>query len=541
MNRRSFLKGAGVASLSMMAAGAAATGAFAEEASIVWDKEVDVLVVGAGTAAYAGIFAKDFGAESVCIIDKGRFGGTASTSGGVLWVPCFYGSEGDTPEAAMGYMQAVAAGRGNQAAMDAYLENANPMCEHMRDVHGWDLVATPGPVGFFDYYEPLEGATVGVRQVTLGGGVGFDMWSALSDLTEELGIEVITKCAATELVTDETGRVVGVVADNDGTPMNIKANKGVVLGTGGFDYNEAMVKSFQTVKPYMTVAAEGNVGDAQIMGAAIGAALGNMDTNWGLPAFIGEPFDPEQPIVFDIANVDWGVARAGAGCIIVNKEGKRFANEASAYAPFNRAFGNFSTNSMTFENLPAVWICDAKYVEAGGGLLPGQFASDPGNTDNELAEDATIPANFFQADTLEEIAEHFGINAEGLIAEVEKFNAMAEAGVDTDFHRGERASDFAIAAMHPYGEEMPNCSLAPIATPPFSASLYVPGTCGTNGGLVTNEKAQVLDVNGNVIEGLLAVGNCAASIMGGQYTGGGATLGAGAVMSYIGVKNLLEA
>jgi 3-oxosteroid 1-dehydrogenase len=155
-------------------------------------------------------------------------------------------------------------------------------------------------------------------------------------------------------------------------------------------------------------------------------------------------------------------------------------------------------------------------------------------------KDAPLPDNIFQADTLEEIANHFGIDAAALEGEVAAFNANALEGVDPAFHRGEKKGDLCIGAYHPYAAgELKNPVLAPVATPPFYASLYVPGTCGTNGGLKINEFAQVLDTKGEVIPGLYAVGNCTASISGGQYCGAGMTVGGGSVMAYIGARKAL--
>jgi 3-oxosteroid 1-dehydrogenase len=301
-----------------------------------------------------------------------------------------------------------------------------------------------------------------------------------------------------------------------------------VLGTGGFDHNLELVNAFQSIPIYVSNAAIGNVGDAQIMGSAIGAALANMDTNWGLPAFLPEPFDPHAAPFYDMALPDWGIYRAGAGSVIVNRRGRRFANEASAYAVFNRAFGNYATEEPGWANTPAVWICDSNYFASGGGMLPGMSSADD-----------PLPANFFKADTLAEIAEHFGIDTGALEAEISTFNGGAEQGIDPFFRRGDKSVDRCIGAYHPYLSELVNPVLAPVATPPFYASLYVPGTCGTNGGLATNEFAQVLSTAGEVIEGLYAVGNCSASITGGQYCGAGMTLGAGAVMSYLGIRKAL--
>ncbi|MDR3315619.1 MAG: FAD-binding protein [Coriobacteriales bacterium] len=542
ISRKDFLRGSAVAGLGavglgILAACSPGSGKDAEGgaapqgssgANIAWDKEVDVLVVGSGTAAYAALVAKGNGAENVLVIEKSViWGGTSGTSGGTLWIPLSYTGQAvgmnDTREEALAYMKLCAADRGNIKAMEAYIDNGNALLEWTRDTFGWEWGSgTPG-AGFKDYYEPYQGYRSHGRQVDFAGG-GAQEWLTLQEELTGLGVEIMLETPATALVQDETGAVIGVEAQSSGKAFNIKASTCVVLGTGGFDHNPEMVAAFQSIPIYVSNAVQTNTGDGHAMGQAIGAQLANMDTNWGLPSFI-DVFDPAAPAVYNMMWPDWGIYRSGAGSIIVNKQGRRFANESSAYAVFNRAFGNYDTGTLAYLNTPAVFICDSKYAVSG---LPGGA---------KVNED--LPSILFKADSLAQIAEHFGIDAAALEDEVATFNASAEQGFDPAFHRGEKEVDRAIGAYHPYATELANPVLAPVATAPFYAALYVPGTCGTNGGLRTNEFAQVLTTKDEVIPHLYAVGNCTASISGGQYCGAGMTVGAGAVMSYIGVRKAL--
>ena len=533
ITRADFLKGSALAGLGAIGLSAftacspSKTSEKSDGASTSWDKEVEVLVVGSGSAAYAALTAAEAGTENVCIIDKGNmWGGTTATSGETLWIPLFYGGQeegmADTREDALTYMELCAAGRGNRKIMEAYVDNANAMIEWTRSAFGWEWTAGIPGVGFKDYYEPYEGYRAHGRNANVAGDVR--QWALVQEKLVELGVEILMETPATGLVVDENNSVIGVVAESGGKEMRIKAGT-VVLGTGGFDHNPALVRSHQSIPIYVTNAVQANTGDGLLMGQAIGANVGNLDTNWGLPSFYGEDFSADKDAVYSMSLPDWGIGRAGAGSLIVNKRGERFANEASAYAVFNRAFGNYDTNTLERYNIPAVWIGDSNYALSG---IVGQDS------------DGNLPDNIFQADTLDEIAEHFGIDKEKLNATVEAFNENALNGVDPVFGRGEKECDISIAAYHPYmGGEIANPALAPVSTPPFYASLYVPGTCGTNGGLKTNEFAQVLDTKDEVIENLYAVGNCAASFVGGQYCGAGMTIGAGAVMSYIGVRKAL--
>src|SRR5690606_32227624 len=103
------------------------------------------------------------------------------------------------------------------------------------------------------------------------------------------------------------------------------------------------------------------------------------------------------------------------------------------------------------------------------------------------------------ADTLEELAEVIGVPAANLVATVERFNAMAAAGADTDFGRGDEAYDRAFSQ----GES----PLVPIDRPPFHAAAFGLSDLGTKGGLRTDTGARVLDGDGTAIPGLYAAGN----------------------------------
>ena len=122
-----------------------------------------------------------------------------------------------------------------------------------------------------------------------------------------------------------------------------------------------------------------------------------------------------------------------------------------------------------------------------------------------------------------------GIDPDGLVETVDRFNELARAGRDLDFNRGDSAYDRSYADP----SVKPNPCLAPIEKPPvYSVNVY-PGDLGTKGGLVTNEYAQVLREDGSVIGGLYAAGNTSASVMGNTYPGGGSTLGPAMTFGYL--------
>ena len=99
-----------------------------------------------------------------------------------------------------------------------------------------------------------------------------------------------------------------------------------------------------------------------------------------------------------------------------------------------------------------------------------------------------------KADTIEEAAAFFGIDAAALAETVEKYNQYVENGTDEEFGRG---------SMN-----------AKIETAPFYIVVATPAVHHTMGGVQINTDAQVIDTNGNVIPGLYAAGEVTGGIHG---------------------------
>lgn len=544
ITRAEFLKGAALVGVGIGTAGVLAGCAPNDSGSgttMTWDKEVDVLIVGSGSVAFAGLAAKDAGAESVLIVEKlDVWGGTTGLSGAGMGIPVNYvaremGIE-DTREKAIAYITAASEGRSNDELIAAYVDNGNAFLEWTRDTFGWKW-GFPGGETFQDYYEPIEGflpfgrgAVTPINEDTRGGGGDLHPWQKLKAQLEENGVEILMETAVKRLVKDDSGAVVGVVAaDKDGAEIKIGA-KGVILGTGGFDHNAQMRAAYLTLPIMVTNASPGCTGDGHRMGMEIGADLGTMASCWGLPCFLPEPVNAPAEIKYDFTSNDWASYRGHPGAVVVNKHGRRFGNEASVYATFNRSFEQWDSGLKEYRNLPAYFICDSTYTAYY--TFPG--AKAPGE----------IPEWVASANTLEELAGKLGIDQVGLIDEIAAFNANAADGLDPVWHRGEYAIDKTTSNLYknyggPDRTDLKNPALAPVAVGPFYGAMYGPGTCGTNGGLRINKNAQVLHVSGEPIPGLYAAGNCAMSVSGGAYAHGGMTVGSGAVMSWLAVRHVM--
>lgn len=538
LSRRSFVAGAGLAlaGLGLTACGQPQTATksddLARTSDIAWDEEVDFLVVGSGTAALGALAATESPDAKVMLIDKAdtMFGGTSATSGGGFWIPMNYlqADEGieDSREMALNYVSGCAEGRAPQAAIEAFVDNAAPWLERVHDLTGVEFKIG----GAMDYYDNVEGYLARGRNSKIASGNAGELWQAVQKLLEDRGCEIRMGTALTQLVTDESGAVMGVIADDGSGTVAIKAGA-VLLGTGGFDHNPEMMREHITAPIYVSNASTFNTGDGHRAAAKVGAKLTLMSTYWGLPSFYpGSPesFDPASDVVFDVTMNDWNTFRVKPHSLVVNAQGKRFGDEATMYPVFTRGWGNYDSGSFSYSNAPAYFVCDAEFVSKY--RLPGM-----GENDSEPTSE-----NFVKADTLEELAVRLGIDAEGLAAEVERFNAFAAEGVDGDFHRGEKTSSQTIFLPQITDEpNLVNPLLGAVATPPFYGAVYVPATCGTSGGMQINEHAQVLDVDGEPISGLYACGNCAAAISGGAYLGGGGTLGPGCTMADLAARHAL--
>ena len=492
--------------------------------NIKWTKEVDVVVVGSGTVIFAALAAKNAGAESVLVIEKNvAFGGTSALSGGGFWIPMNYAMAAagveDNREDAFKYLKTISAGQSTDTLINAFLDNAPKMLEWSRDAFGFQWLTTAGK-SYQDYYE-VPGFRPYGRQVNLAkegkNASGGTAWQIIHDTIDSLGIEVMLETAAKELFTNEAGEVIGVRAAGANGEITIKAKKGVILGTGGFDFNRDMTAAFLRGPIFATNAVPTNTGDGHLMAMKLGADLRNMQSCWGLPFF---PIDEENLR----GEADWQIYRGKPGSIVVNKYGERIGNEASAYHVFNKSFWSYDSGKFEWRNTPSYWIADAGF--AANYFFPGSGY-----------QTGVIPDTITQANTLEELCDKLGVDKEGLKTTLAVFNENAANGIDPIWHRGEYQFDINTAGDYLGRTDIKNVCLAPIATGPFYGSRYVPGTCGTNGGLRINENAQVLNVAGNPIPRLYAVGNTSGSVMGDGYPGGGGTLGAGSVFAMLAARH----
>ncbi len=321
------------------------------------------------------------------------------------------------------------------------------------------------------------------------------------------GIVPRTGHAATELVIDD-GAVVGVRFTTPDGPVEVATRGGVILATGGFEWNKDLVRSFIRGPLERTVAIETNTGDGLKMAMRAGASLGNMSEAWWVP--IMDVTDDHGETRLWLVNRE----RVRARSIMVNRAGRRFANEAANYNAFGAAFHQLDAGSFEYSNLPAFLVFDQQYL--AGGSIAG------------FKGEGAVPGWLTCADSLAELADLIGVDGVGLEETVARWNAQVADLDDPDFGRGRSINDTHWGD----GSRTLSATLGPIDTGPYYAVQVRPGALGTKGGPRTNAEAQVLDLDGQPIPGLYAAGNVMASAMGMTYGGAGGTLGPGMVFGF---------
>lgn len=518
-------------------------------------EEYDVIILGTGAAGLTAAFtAANEGLKAAVFEKHDRVGGTTSWSGGQLWVPnnpCMsdVGAK-DTREDALAYLAAIGRGLVDPAIMEKLVDAGPEMINYLTQHAGVKFFALPVP----DYYphhpggKPDGGRSMGTdmfpfeelgewqdrvevspyyatysradelgigsavpkppseqeiarRAIRDERGSGAGLVGVLLAAALRAGVHIETSARGVELVVED-GRVAGVVVETSESLKTVRATRGVILATGGFEWDEEFCKAFLRGPVHKPASITTNTGDGVKMAMKIGAALQNMREAWWIPVTDLPPGINRMNL--DMINAD----RTRPRSILVNREAKRFTNEATNYNAIAGAFYEEDVITFDYRNLPAWIIIDHTNLEKYGS----RGTPYSGSTPSWLVEGAT----------LEELAEKLGIPGAVLHETVARWNANAAEGVDPDFHRGESAHDRWWG--DPFQKGKIEGTLGPIETAPFYAMELKPGVIGTKGGPKVTPEAQVVDIDGQVIEGLYAVGN-ASSPTGPGYGGPGGTLG----------------
>ena len=557
---------------------------------------VDVLVIGTGASGMAtAIAAASKGLEVLVVEKEPVYGGTTARSGGWLWIPgTRLATEQGIKEpsgAAKTYLRHETTTHFDEKRVDAFLENGPKAIDFFTQN---TCVQFDMPAVFPDYHaeapggqqggrsmvtRPFDGRELGPRVkqlapplpeltvfgmmlgsgpeikhfmrafksptsfwyvtkrltrhfldvITTGRGMtltnGNALAGRLAKAAMDLHIPVWLSSPVKKLLVEHDG-VAGALVQHDGKTIRVTATRGVVLACGGFPHDVERRKQLfphaPTGREHFSPSPAANTGDGLRLAEAVG---GHVDGSiphaaaWVPTSVTTRPDGTKGAMPHFID-------RAKPGVIAVTPNGKRFTNEGNSYHDFVQDM------VKACKGQPEVFawlLCDHKALRSYG---LGCVAPAP------LPIGRYLRSGYLKRGaTLAELASQLGIEPKTLEATVAQFNASAKTGQDPAFEKGSKAYN------RYQGDALvtPNPCVAPLAQGPYYAIRLVVGDIGTFAGLVTDEQTRVLDDSGQPIKGLYAVGNDAASVMGGNYPGAGITLGPALTFGYVAGMQLAKA
>lgn len=558
---------------------------------LVDGQEFDLVVLGSGAAGMAAaVFAALDGARVLVAERTEYLGGTSALSAATIWAPNTrfrdaLGAE-DSPEKALAFLDRAVGNRAPRALREAFLAHAPAAIHRLHDdtvaqfrgrpFHPDYLFEIEGSTAFGRALEPepFDGRQLGrdirlvrppLPEFTILGGMQIDrddiphllnMKKSLRALAYSLriitgyfwqkarhgrstrmlmgnaligrllaearrrGVTIATETRTTGLIPEAEGNK--LTLERDGRRLTVTARQGVVLATGGFArHPKRRQEMLPDPAPRVSPAAPGHTGEMHDIVLDLGAhyAEGAAQPCFWAPVSIRTRSDGTEA-----AFPHFVLDRSKPGIIAVGRDGKRFVNESRSYHEFVSAMYAADNEGS---HMPCYLVADdAALCKYGMGMIhPGTRNFRPFQADGYLTS----------ADTAEALAAKLGIDAAGLSATLEHFNAMAAAGEDSDFHRGETVYERANGDP----AQSPNPTLRPLGPGPLHAVRLWPGDIGSATGLVTDAQARLLRRDGSVIEGLYAIGADMNSIMGGVYPGPGITIGPGITFGYIAARDAL--
>ena len=304
-------------------------------------------------------------------------------------------------------------------------------------------------------------------------------------------LETYYSTPAVQLVT-EGGRVTGVIAKNkDGKYIRFNASKAVILATGDYTNNAAMVDHWCPDIAEFDKKQFGKTGDGHLLALSAGAEMEPLGHTKMMHDF-DSALMYEEPFLF------------------LNMNGERFTNEYTGFV----YMGNLLKYQPSFKgkNLDADhkdgskgWYCavyDSDYTswnrdEFVDGMVPPQVMEKfiPGAVEDPKGVFKNL-IDLHRCDTLEELADELGIPYDKMKASIDRYNELCDRKCDTDFGKPAKY-------MHKIEK-----------APFWGARKHIRVSAGVSG-VITNENAQALKSDGTPVPGLYCAGN-----LGGPFYGG---------------------
>ena len=536
-----------------------------------WDEEVDFVSVGSGAGGLsAAVTAAEAGATAV-VLEKGALlGGVTSLSLGQIWLGKNHLAESagidDSVEETSHYLDFLAAGLIDRVRQRAFIDHAREALEYLsakgfaakviRDCPDYYFPRAPGSKaeGRYVETEPFDLRELGeLREKflvsphgwgfmtnadiieaagdlsVLGGmidrhvanhevcaGSGISAW--LVRMAADRQVDMRVNHRVRRLITDDHG-VAGVEVETPDGTRAIRA-RGVLLATGGYDWNADLVRSFELLPEMETMCQPTIEGDHIVMGTKVGAMIAPTPTVAN-PILVGFHIPGEE---LDGRPVYHGHSFPGAHLILVNAKGRRFSDE-SFYPSVVSELSRYDRLRNEYPNRPTWMIFDQNFREKY--VLGFKGPGEP------LPEGTTV-----MADTIRELAERSGIDADALEETVERYNHYCRTGRDEEFDRGSWPW-----AVQSWGDKRlkPNPVMGPLDKPPFHALKLVRVGMGIpSAGLKVDTVGRVVDATDSPISGLYAAGNAAARLDTGGYQSGTANA-RGLMLGYLAARDVAGA
>ena len=437
------------------------------------EKTYDVVVVGAGTAGVpAALSAFEEGATVACL-QRNPFAISQGNNGsGFILEQC---NEGGI----LRFMQAFnneCQGRAGLNLLRMYVDNSGETIQWIEDRVG---KAGMTPASSNDIvFEYEDGAYVAVaHQIAFGPkpkDCG-DAMRALADYAAEQGVDFYYETPGVQLV-KEGDRVTGVIGKaEDGSYIKFNANKGVILATGDYQNNAHMVKRFCPDVVEFDKKQFDKTGDGHLMGMLVGAQI--------------------EPVGHTHMMHDFDSGPMGSvPFLCLNDNGERFMNEETKHIWVNDIL-RYQPNPGWYSSFfDSDYMAQCEEMGMRGTDVESLEKYIPGYVENPQGVRVEL-INTHRADTLEELAEEMGLPVDAVVASIERYNELVEAGEDSDFGKSAKY-------------------LKPIKTPPFWGVHRHIRVSSIDSGLLINEKCQCLGADKQPIPGLFAAGNTSGQLCG---------------------------